>query len=179
MALAPAHKKRLGWAAVVVGSALIAQQLLFGHALSDDASDEPATAAEPRRAGRSEPRTERPALQLDRLDAAPAAASAADDDMVALFEARPWVAPPPPAPPPPPPPKPVAPAFPYTYIGGLLDGDVRTGFFMQGSAGRVLAVHPGDTLDGVYRVDDLSDTQMNLTYLPLNETMAVALRSAR
>jgi len=167
------RRKALAWTVVVAGCGLIAQQLLFGSSLPD--TDVAAEVARER--GGAEPRSQQPVLRLDRLDRA---ASAADDnEPVALFEARPWTPPAAPPPPPAPAPKPVAPPFPYTYIGGLLDGDLRTGFFTPAAGGRVVAVHKGDTLDGVYRVDDMTDTQMTLTYLPLDEAMAVALRSTR
>ena len=76
-----------------------------------------------------------------------------------------------------PPPVPVAPPFPYAYLGGLTEDGVRTTFFSEGE--RVLPVQAGDTVDAVYRIDQMTETQMTLTYLPLNQTQTVALRSRR
>ncbi|MBX9792743.1 MAG: hypothetical protein K2Y02_00445, partial [Burkholderiaceae bacterium] len=77
----------------------------------------------------------------------------------------------------PPPPQPVAPPFPYAYLGGLLEDGVRTTFFTQGD--RVLPVKAGDTVDAVYRVDQMTEKQMTLTYLPLNQSLTLALGNAR
>jgi len=73
--------------------------------------------------------------------------------------------------PPPPPPRPVAPPFPYTYFGGLTEDGVRTAFFMKGD--RVIPVKAGDVIDAVYRVDKMNGKQMELTYVPLNESLVV------
>jgi hypothetical protein len=110
-------------------------------------------------------------LQLDRLtgrldDASAARAPLFGRPVAAVTQT-------PPAPPPPPAPRPVAPSFPYPYIGGLTDADQRTAFFTQGE--RVLAVRAGDTVDGAYRIEQLSPNQMSLTYLPLQQPMKVML----
>ena len=44
---------------------------------------------------------------------------------------------------------------------------------------RVLPVKAGDTVDAVYRVDQMTETLMTLTYLPLNQSLTLALRSRR
>jgi hypothetical protein len=122
-------------------------------------------------------------LRLDRLDARELALADRDAEApepeakAALFDSVSWQPPEPPAPPPPPPPKPVAPPFPYPYIGGLLDGGVRTAFFTKGE--RVLAVKNGDIVDGVYRVEQLTDNQMQMTYLPLTQSVVLALGGGR
>ena len=125
-------------------------------------------------------------VQLDRLDERRQAladdAAAAHDaaGSGALFEPQSWLPPAPKAPPPPPPAppqKPVVPPFPYAYMGGLVEDGVRTAFFTKGN--RVLPVKAGDTIDTVYRVEQMTDTQMQLTYLPLGEPLAVAIGSAR
>ncbi|MBC3873839.1 hypothetical protein [Undibacterium flavidum] len=85
-----------------------------------------------------------------------------------------FVAPPPkvltplPAPPPPPPPKPVAPAFPYQYFGRMLglDGKLTT-YLVRGDT--LIAIREQDIVDNTYRVDSIIETQIVLTYLPLNE----------
>lgn len=77
----------------------------------------------------------------------------------------------------PPAPKPVAPPFPYVYMGGMVDDGVQTAFFVKGD--RVLPVKTGDTVDAAYRVDRLDEKQMTLTYLPLNEPMVLHLGRSR
>jgi len=121
-------------------------------------------------------------VQLDRLAArqaemqglALAAAGSASQPM--LFDSVSWL-PPSPKVVASPPPKPVPPPFPYAYMGGLSEDGVRTSFFTQGE--RVLPVKSGDTIDSVYRVDQMTDKNMTLTYLPLNETLIVALGAGR
>ncbi|MBX9716531.1 MAG: hypothetical protein K2X42_08055, partial [Burkholderiaceae bacterium] len=125
-------------------------------------------------------------VQLDRLDARQLAlADSADAVSPAAsqptpFESVVWQSPAAlaqAAAPPPPPPKPVAPPFPYTYLGGLSEDGVRTNFFTKGD--RVLPVKAGDTVDAVYRVDQMTEKQMKLTYLPLNESLTLALGGGR
>lgn len=172
-------RKRVAMLIVAVGSVLLVQRVV---ALSGDDTPVPAkpererAAAEAPRATASTPAR----VQLDRLAlraAAPASAASAAEHR-GLFDIVAWQ---PPAPkvtaPPPPPPKPAAPPFPYPYMGGLSDDGVRTSFFMKGE--RVLPVKAGDVVDAAYRVDDMNDKQMTLTYLPLNETMTVALEGGR
>jgi hypothetical protein len=120
-------------------------------------------------------------VQLDRLALHAARQQAGVNAVPAasqpvLFDTVSWQ---PPAPKPlaPPPPKPVAPPFPYAYLGGLSEDGVRTSFFTKGE--RVLPVKAGDTIDAVYRVDQMTDKQMTLTYLPLDETLVVALGDGR
>lgn len=182
------NRKRVAILIVVVGSVLIGHRVLT---LSEDddsvvapatrQSTRPAETGERAAAGGAEPSDLR--LRLDRLDAREQALAAleprarAPQPKAGLFDSVSWRPPAPPAPPPPPPPKPAAPPFPYTYVGGLLDNNVRTAFFEKGE--RVIALKAGDTLDGVYRVDQMTDQQMQLTYLPLDQRMTVPLGGAR
>jgi|GEM_PF-1468415 len=76
---------------------------------------------------------------------------------------------------PPPPPPPVAPPFPYAYVGGLVEDGVRTLFFAKGE--RVLPVKAGDVVDTTYRIDEVEEKQMKLTYMPMNQSAVVALKS--
>lgn len=80
-------------------------------------------------------------------------------------------------PPPPPPPPAVAPLFPYAYIGALSDDGIRTLFFAKGE--RVLVVKAGDVVDAAFRIDEINDKQMTLTYVPMNQSAVVALGAAR
>lgn len=190
-------RKRVAIGIVVVGSALIAERVVALMAGAGEGS-EVVEAVEPSpRTGRpsSGAATEsasleagsnaaRPQVQLDRL-AARQRALAANDEMAdavpqALFGAVSWQPPPTPAqraaaaaPPPPP----VAPPFPYAYLGGLSEDGVRTAFFTRGE--RVLPVKAGDTVDAVYRIDQMTEKAMTLTYLPLNQSLTLALGGKR
>lgn len=168
-------RKRIAMLIVVVGSALIGERVVTLMS-GDSEVVEPATGkrATPRAkagSGESGAADGRSAatVQLERLearqrslvdrDASRAGNSTAGD----LFEPVAWQS--------------VAPAFPYAYLGGLLEDGVRTTFFTQGD--RVLPVKAGDTVDAVYRVDQMTEKQMTLTYLPLNQSLTLALGNAR
>lgn len=177
--LTPA-RKRIAVLIVVVGSALIGERVVALMA-GDDEVAAPLTHLRTR--SRTEPATpdgdaSAAAVRLDRLAARQQALEATADDAAAtgVFEGVSWQPPAPkdvvaPAP------APVAPPFPYAYLGGLTDDGVRTAFFTQGD--RVLPVKAGDTVDAAYRVDQMNDKQMTLTYLPLNQNMTVTFRSGR
>lgn len=100
-----------------------------------------------------------------------------------LFAAQSWVVAPPPPPPPasmpaPTPvaaPAPVAPPFPYAYLGKLDDSQRLRVFLVRGE--RTYTVAEGDLIDGTYRVEAIGDTQMRLTYLPLNHVQTLAVGS--
>jgi hypothetical protein len=97
-----------------------------------------------------------------------------------LFANMSWLPPPPPPPPPPPapPPKPaapVAPPLPFTFVGMLERGAAKPqAFLAKGDA--LLVVAAGDLLDNnTYRVDSLNESQVVMTYLPMNiqQTLSV------
>ncbi|MCU6498281.1 hypothetical protein LPN04_10800 [Rugamonas sp. A1-17] len=77
----------------------------------------------------------------------------------------------------PPPPPPVAPPFPYRYLGRMLsvDGKLLT-YLARGDA--IVPVQPQQVLDHDYRIDTLNDTELVITYLPLDERVRIPLRSA-
>jgi hypothetical protein len=179
-------RKRMAILIVVVGSALIGERVVA--LMGDDAEVvEPSAKSPTRLRAKSRDTASNAALdasavgvQLGRLDARQRSlADDADDDSAApttLFDAVSWQ--------PPaakvvaePPPDPVAPPFPYAYLGGLSEEGVRTTFFTQGD--RVLPVKAGDTVDAVYRVEQMNEQHMTLTYLPLNESLTVTFRSGR
>lgn len=178
------NRKRIAMLMVVVGSALIGERV---YSLAAAESDEADKVVVPKRAQRSaaadseaESASAPPAgLRLDRLEArqkglADAAAEKRGGvEQRGLFDAVAWQAPVAKAPPPPPPPRPVPPPFGYVYMGGLTEDGVRTAFFTQGE--RIIAVKAGDTVDAAFRIDKMTEKQMTLTYLPLNETLVLAL----
>ncbi len=181
--LSPA-RKRIAILIVVVGSALIVERVvaLMG---SDAEVVEPAAPSSTRPGANLRSKAANPApeaaavrVQLSRLDARQR--SLADDSGAesappsSLFDAVSWQ--------PPaakvvdePPPDPVAPPFPYAYLGGLSEDGVRTTFFTHGD--RVLPVKAGDTVDAVYRVEQMNEKNMTLTYLPLSQSLTVTFRS--
>lgn len=119
-----------------------------------------------RRAAADEAQPVLPVLQLEKL--ARAEASEPEQDP---FAGKSWYVPPPP---PPPakvtvtePPKPTAPPLPFGYMGRMQEeGSAAVVYLTQGT--RAYSVKQGDTIDGTYRVDDISRTQVALTYLPLD-----------
>jgi Tfp pilus assembly protein PilO len=101
----------------------------------------------------------------------------------ALFAAHSWyVAPPPkPKPPPPaepPPPEPVAPAFPYTFVGRFAAGG-DTPAFSLARGDRLIDAHVGDLLDGVYKFESASEGELVFTYLPLNVHQTLTLGGSK
>ena len=177
-------RKRMALLIIVVGSALIGERvvaLVEGEAtVVEPTTKLSGRARTERRYPSSDPREPSLArVQTDLLDRHRQTLSGeADSDGVAnamVFDAVSWQ---PPAlkadSPPPPTPKPVAPPFPYAYLGGLSEDGVRTTFFNQGD--RVLPVKVGDTIDAVYRVEQMNEKNMTLTYLPLDQSLTVHFR---
>lgn len=104
-------------------------------------------------------------IQLDKLNRSSLDANA---DLNDIFKGKSWyVPPPPPKPqPPPPPPPPSAPPLPYTYIGKLIDGGKLSIFLSKQD--RNFIIKEGDTLEGTYRVEHITPSNITLTYIPLN-----------
>lgn len=72
--------------------------------------------------------------------------------------------------PPPPPP------LPFAYMGKMLEGGQTVVFLTRGDQNFV--VRKGQTLDRQYRVDQISDRTMVLTYLPGRVKQSLAIGSA-
>ena len=180
-------RKRIAILIVAVGSGLIAERTLSLAGTEPEVVEPPVRTRTARNVPAGQGGASAPAagVRFDRLDARqrtfeaaePAAAGSAPEP--ALFASVSWAPAPPPKPPTPapPPPKPVAPPFPYSYMGGLTEDGVRTAFFNKGE--RVLPVKAGDTVDGSYRVDQLNEQQMQLTYLPLDQRLSVTIGGSR
>lgn len=106
--------------------------------------------------------------------------------------------PPPPPPPPAPPPRPVAPAFPYQMVGRWEEpprpaaGPASTPPAAS-AAGPAPAAHSvalavitgpqstwvvkaGDVIEGQWRIDAVTASAVNLTYLPLSQPQTVAMK---
>lgn len=110
-----------------------------------------------------------PNLPIKTADAAPRLALAERN----LFPRQTWYVPPPPPPqayvPPPPPPR--APPLPYSYMGRWQEAGDTTYYLSRGTL--PVSVRPGQVLDGVWRLDAVSDGALAFTYLPLNQTLSL------
>jgi hypothetical protein len=101
------------------------------------------------------------------------AASLADGSITNVFAATSWqpTVAPLPAPSARPPsepvaPPPAAPPMPFRFIGRYGDADSQIVMLVKDD--RLYLVAVGETIDDVYRVDRVSGTMVELTYLPLN-----------
>jgi hypothetical protein len=90
-----------------------------------------------------------------------------------LFPEQSWYVPPPPPPPRPyvPPPPPQAPALPYSYMGRWQEAGQTTYYLTRGST--PISVQSGQTLDGSWRLETVTNGMLNFTYLPLNQTRSL------
>jgi hypothetical protein len=104
-------------------------------------------------------------LQLERLDRRKFSAQAGD-----IFRHQSW-APPPPPPSKPPPPSP--PPLQFKYLGRVTEGDETRVFLAL--AERNYIVKPGENIDSQYRMDEVNDHVITLTYLPLNARQMLAI----
>lgn len=119
-----------------------------------------------------------PALVAPSREEVPVRAAA--DPFVAVS----FVPPPPPAPiplaapPPPPPPPPKAPPLPFSFVGLLEKGGPKPAAFLaRGDA--LLVVSAGDVVDRDYRIESLSQREIVVTYLPLNERQSLPASGGR
>jgi hypothetical protein len=71
---------------------------------------------------------------------------------------------------------PTAPPVPFTYLGELDARAARPQVFLS-SGERLLIVSPGDVVDGQYRIESVSDSEVLLTYLPLNEKQVLSTQA--
>jgi hypothetical protein len=128
-----------------------------------------AVATSPRTAAVAAPAGPEPELMLGKLHREPA-----NTKPGTLFESDTW------APPPPkvvvkqgPPPAPVPPPLPFKYFGKMSEGGQTTVFL--DAADRSYAVRVGDVLDGRYKVEDIKDRLIVLTYLPLQQRQTLTI----
>lgn len=90
-----------------------------------------------------------------------------------LFPPQSWKPPPPPPPPVLRMPPPSPPPMPFRYMGRWTEPQGMVVFLTQGE--NVFLVRKGDTLSGVWRVDDISQGQMDMTYLPMNKQQTLRI----
>jgi len=67
----------------------------------------------------------------------------------------------------PPPPPPQAPPLPFAYVGRLVEDQDTTVFLAQGE--RNLVVKPGEVIDNTYKLEEVGERSLVLTYLPLSQ----------
>jgi hypothetical protein len=72
-----------------------------------------------------------------------------------------------------PPPAPQAPPLPFSYIGRLSEDRDTTVFLAMGE--RNLVVKPGDVIDNTYKLEEVSDSVVVLTYLPLSQRQTLSI----
>lgn len=87
------------------------------------------------------------------------------------FHTRSWNPPQPEQATPPPPAAPTAPSIPFAFIGKTLGEGKWDIHLAQGD--KIHSVHPGDVIDGVWRVDTVAPPVMTITYLPLNQVQTM------
>jgi hypothetical protein len=73
----------------------------------------------------------------------------------------------------PPPPPPQAPPLPFTYMGRLDEDQDTTVFLTAGD--RNLVVKPGDVIDNTYKLEQVTQSTVVLTYLPMNQKQTLAI----
>lgn len=105
-------------------------------------------------------------LELERLERRKFSAQAGD-----LFSRQSWIPPPPPAKPQPPSPPPLL----FKYLGKVTEGD-QTQVFLA-LAERNYVVKVGEKIDNQYRVDEVTDHAITLTYIPLNAKQVLSIGS--
>jgi hypothetical protein len=70
-------------------------------------------------------------------------------------------------------PPPLAPPLPFSYMGRLAEESSTTVFLTVGE--RNLVVKAGDVIDNTYKVEEVSDSAVVLTYLPLGQRQTLPI----
>ena len=79
--------------------------------------------------------------------------------------------------PPEPPASPKAPAFPWTFMGRMIEDPTNPSVFLSRSD-RLTVVHIGDTLENVWKVQGMDARSLRVEYLPLKSGVNVSLVAA-
>jgi hypothetical protein len=92
-----------------------------------------------------------------------------------LFPEQTWFIAPPPPPPTPvvPPAPPQAPPLPFAYMGRWVDAGETTFYLARGQ--QPVSVRPNQIVDGVWRLEPVTGTTLNFTYLPLHQTRSLRI----
>ena len=71
--------------------------------------------------------------------------------------------------------KPIAPVFPFHFVGTLADGKgERQVFLAQHGSGLIVTPKLGDVLAGAFKVEAIGGENLTLLYIPLNEKLTVS-----
>jgi hypothetical protein len=79
-----------------------------------------------------------------------------------------------PPPPPPPPQAPPAPRVPYRFVGLLQEKGTASSVFL-GLGPALIAARRGDTLDGGFRLDEMTTRELTFTHLATQKTVRMAI----
>ncbi|MNR57384.1 hypothetical protein D3C85_1781530 [compost metagenome] len=71
---------------------------------------------------------------------------------------------------------PTAPALPFQFVGRLDDRDDQQVFLQSGE--KLYVVRRGDVIDDLYRIEQISATELSLVYLPLHLSQTLSVGSA-
>ncbi|UXY16809.1 hypothetical protein N8I74_07260 [Chitiniphilus purpureus] len=153
--------------------------LLMAYAWYQEQQASEEAAAAPRRAATGQIGQPVPSPTPAR-SAEPAATEASQAQGFNLFAQQTWAPPPPPPPPPAKPtptPVPVAPPLPFVVVGSWHERGADQIIIEANGQQFVLCrrcealgrIQPGETLLGVYRVDDITRDAITLTFMPLNQ----------
>ncbi len=72
-----------------------------------------------------------------------------------------------------PPPVPTAPPLPFQYLGRVIDGDRTSVFLARGEDS--YSAESGQTIDDRYRIEQITDTAVTFTYLPMGKRQVLAV----
>jgi hypothetical protein len=76
--------------------------------------------------------------------------------------------------PPPPPAAPATPPLPFTYAGKIIEGDRTVVFLARGD--QEYTVEAGQTIEKLYRVEQVTETAVTFTYLPLRTRQTLSIQ---
>jgi len=159
-------------ALVVVALALIAGVVAGREELSSDPQAAPEPAPAPAMNGAAPQAI--PDLDLDKLNR-----SVRNNRITDLFASKAAAPTAPPVavaitpPPPPPPAPPSAPPLPFRYFGKWIDGDRTVVFLWNNGEGQSVAA--GDTVEGAYRIEAITDSAIDFVYLPLGSKQTLPI----
>ena len=160
-----------------IGVALV--MILLAAVVSGDSEDGRAVVQPVFKQQANEPTrgTTAPTGILARLDLERLNRKMSEIEPVDAFAPRTWQAPPPPPKPEPAvvkPSAPVAPQLPFTYFGQFVDSTGAVLVYLHRS-GQVHVVKQGETIDDQYRLDAITETQLEFVYLPMKQRQALSI----
>lgn len=162
------------WLSGALVATLLAAQWVSGEeggTDADQAAREEAPAAETRapkaRTASEIPReaAEPEGLEIERLERRKFSAQAGD-----IFRQQSWAPPPPPPSANPEPPAP--PPLQFKYLGKIIDGDEIRVFLALAERNYILK--PGENINSQYRMEEVNESSITFTYLPLNAKQALS-----